>query len=306
MKNANIVLFLSTTLFVAGCVGPEVRFGKISQDISAAGRKHDNAAINRLSSSINAADLSHEHMSRYSDETVNLIYDALLNIALYQPDEERYAVRLESAFKEKVRRGKYSGDNIERMFNVFIMSGLFNKAIALRQEFSNQSLPEVPEIIAGAGLESEDWGVFKVLEQGKKVKLESLSKSGQKIIMVMRPGCEFAGMAADAIFADPELGPIFRSNGLILTRKFEPVDVEAIKRQFNYDAVYIARKSSGFPGFSFLGISPTFYFIKDAKILDEFSGWSNDDGGEYAKNKIHKGLSVIGIKTRNKIDASAQ
>ena len=298
MKNVNIVLFLLTTLFVAGCAGPEVRFGKIFQDISAAGRKHDNEAINRLSSLINAEDLSQKRMSRYSDEAVNVIYDALLNIALYQPDEERYAVRLESAFKEKVRRGKYSGDNIERMFNVFVMSGLFNKAIALRQEFPDQSLPEVPEIIAGAGLESADWWVFKVLEQGKKAKLESLPKGGQKIIMVMRPGCEFAGMAADAIFADPELGPVFRSNGLMLTRKFEPADVEAIKKQFNYDAVYIARKSSDFPGFSLLRISPTFYFTKDGKILDEFSGWSNDDGGEYAKNKIRKGLSAIGINQK--------
>ena len=300
MKNANIVLFLLTTLFVAGCAGPEVRFEKVFQDISAAGRKHDNNAINRLSSLINAEDLSQKRMSRYSDEAVNVIYDALLNIALYQPDEERYAVRLESAFKEKVRRGKYSGDNIERMFNVFVMSGLFNKAIALRQEFPDQSLPEVPEIIAGAGLESADWGVFKVLEQGKKAKLESLPKSGQKIIMVMRPGCEFAGMAADAIFADPGLGPVFRSNGFILTRKFEPVDVAAIKKQFNFDAVYIARKSSDFPGFSLLRISPTFYFTKDGKILEEFSGWSNDDGGEYAKNKIRKGLSAIGIKAAAK------
>jgi len=300
MKNMNFVLVIWTSLFLAGCASSEVRFARISQEVSAAGKKHDDAAIDRLASSIKAAELSQESMKKYSDEAVSALYDGLGKISFYLPDKENYTVMMERVFKEKVRRGEYTVDDVDDIFNAFVMSGLFNEAISLKQKFPGQSLPDVPEINAGDNLKSTEWVVYKVLEQGKRVDLQSLPKNGQRIIMVMRPGCEFAGMAADALFADPELGPIFRSNGLILTRKFEPADVAAIKKQFNFDAVYIARKSSDFPGFSLLRISPTFYFIKDAKILYEFSGWSNDDGGEYAKNKIRKGLTVIGIKTEVK------
>lgn len=254
------------------------------------------AAIKKLSASIKAEDLSPERLRGYSDKAITFMYDALLTIALYFPDEETYALRLESAFDERVRRGKYTGDEVERMFNAFTMSGLFSKAIAVRRRFPDNSLPEVPEIVTG-DVASADWGVYEVSKEGRKVELRSIPKSGQKLIMVMYPDCEFAEMAAKAIFSDPELGPIFRENGFMLTRKFEPVDVESIKKRYSFNSVYIARKSGDFPGISLMRISPTFYFMKDGRILDKFSGWSDEDGGVYAKNKIHEGLATIGIET---------
>lgn len=291
----NLVLALLAALFVMGCAGPEVRLAKISRDASAAGRKHDMDALNKLSASIKPEELSQERMRGYSEKAVNHMYDALLTLALYLPDEEAYALRLESAFKEKVRRGKYAGDDVERMFNVFTMSGLFSKAVSVKREFPDNSLPEVPEIISGDS-SSAGWWVYEVSTEGKKGVLRSLPKSGQRIITAMRPGCSFAEMAADAIFSDPELGPIFRVNGFMLTRKFEPVDVDLIKKRYNFNAVYIARKSGDFPGISLLRISPTFYFIKDGQIMDTFSGWSDEDGGTYAKKKIREGLAAIGLK----------
>ena len=62
--------------------------------------------------------------------------------------------------------------------------------------------------------------------------------------------------------------------------------------------MYIARKSSDFPGFSLLRISPGFYFVKDGWILAEFSGWDADEGGKWAKEKIRKGLAAMGIEAK--------
>jgi len=296
MENVNIALFLSASFFVIGCAGPQARFVKISREVSAAGRKHDEAAISKLSSSIKVEDLSPERIGKYSDEAINALYDALLKISFYLPDEEDCVLRMESVFSEKARRRKCGGDDVERMFDAFVMSGLFNKAGALRQRFPDKSLPEVPEIVGRDNSGSTGWHVYRISEHGKKAELQSLPENGQAIIMVMRPGCEFSEMAAEEIFADQELGPIFRAKGVMLTRKFDPAGVEAIKEYFNFDAVYIARRSSDFSGLSLLGISPTFYFIKEGKILDKFGGWSNEDGGAYAKKQIGKGLTAIGIK----------
>lgn len=61
-------------------------------------------------------------------------------------------------------------------------------------------------------------------------------------------------MAANGILVDKELRPVFRTNGFMLTRTFDPDGVKSAKESLNYNAVYIARKDSDFPGFSMLGI----------------------------------------------------
>ena len=298
MKNSNVIVCLMAVLLLAACAGPEARLKKVSPEVSAAGWKHDMVAVSKLSASIKPEDLSPERLRGYSDETLDAVHDALVKISFYLPDEEGCALRQEKAFEEKVRRGKASGDDAERMYNAFIMSGLFEKAAAVRLRLPGDSLPEVPAIISGADSVASGWRAYKISAEGKKAELVSLPNDGARVVMVMRPGCEFAEMAADAIFSDPELGPAFRANGFMLTRKFDAAGVEAVKKRSNFDAVYIARRSSDFPGFSLLRISPTFYFVKDGKILDEFSGWANDEGGKYAKEKIRNGLAAIGITTK--------
>ena len=85
MKNINIIMALSATLYLAGCAGPEIRLAKVSEEVSAAGRKHDMDAINNLSSSITAEDLSPTRMKKYSDKAVDSMFRALMKISLYLP-----------------------------------------------------------------------------------------------------------------------------------------------------------------------------------------------------------------------------
>lgn len=283
-------------LLLTGCAGSETRLKKVSPAVSAAGWKHDMGTVNKLSASIKEEDLSPERLRGYSDETLDAVHDALVKISFYLPDEQSGALRQEKVFEEKVRRGKAAGDDAERIYNAFLMSGLFEKAAAIRLRFPGDSLPEVPVMISGVDSVAAGWRAYELSAEGKKAELVSLPNGGPRVVMVMRPGCEFAEMAADAIFADPELGPAFRANGFMLTRKFDAAGVEAVKKRSGFDAVYIARRSSDFPGFSLLRISPTFYFVKDGKILDEFSGWDNDEGGKYAKEKIRTGLAAIGLR----------
>lgn len=295
MKNKNILLGLLAAVLLVGCAGTEARLKKISPKVSAAGRKHDMGTVGKLASSIKPGDLSSERLRGYSDETLNAVHDALVKISLYLPDEESYALKQKKTFDEKVRRGKADGEDIERMYSAFLMAGLFDEASGLRQAFPGSSLPEVPEVSTAAG-GAGGWLVYEVSSRGKKVELRSLPNNGPRIVMVMRPGCEFAEMAADGILSDPELGPVFRAKGFMLTRTFDPVGVEAAKKHSDFDAVYMARKSGDFPGFSLLRISPTFYFVNDGKILYEFSGWDNEEGGKYAKEKLREGLAALRLK----------
>ena len=62
MKIKNIILLVTAVLFTAGCAGIDARMGRISTEITDAGRRHDDAAINKLAASITPSDLSQDHL----------------------------------------------------------------------------------------------------------------------------------------------------------------------------------------------------------------------------------------------------
>lgn len=296
MKHLSAILFLLAVLMISGCFRHELRPLELSRSVSAAGRKRNMAQMQVLASSVKKGDLASARLRRCTNEGIDVLYDALWKLALYLPDEEGPALNAELVFREKIRRGRYSGEDVERLFKVFCMTGLFGKASELKREFQDRALPEVPEIIIGDLHKPAGWWVYELSEQGKKARLKMLPNDGQRIVVVVSPGCEFAENAVRMISSDPELGPVFREKGIILTRVFDPSGVEALKRQLSLDAVYIARKSADFPGLALLGISPHFYFLADGEIRSEFAGWSNEDQSEFARSKIYEGFSAIGVK----------
>ncbi|HCS48448.1 MAG TPA: hypothetical protein DIW61_09410 [Candidatus Aminicenantes bacterium] len=288
-----IVLFSLLCFF--GCVSPDVKFKSISEDVSASGRNRDMARIAKISDSIKPSQLSRERMGTYSDAAVEGLFEALWKISGYLPDNENYALKARSVFYEKLRRNKYSEENLDRVFTVLVNAGLFDEAMKFAEEFPSHPQPTLPQISVNGDPAATGWWIYRISGQGARATLERLPQKGAKIVMFMHPECKFATIAAKTLLADDTLGPIFRSSGFMLTRTFDSEGVKSAKESLNYDAVYIARKNTDFPGFSMLGISPTFYFVKDGGILYKSVGWSSDDAGEFSKEEFKKGLAAIGI-----------
>lgn len=297
MKNTTIIACVAASVFLAGCAGPETRLKKIAEAITSSEETHDIKTINDLSASIGSADLTPQSLSRYSDKTINTLYETLSKVSFYSPDEEMYVLRQEIVFDEKLRRGKYNTEDVEDMLSTFLESRLFDKAIILKRRFPEMTLPDIPaSIIAGNVPQSASWQAYGISEHGNKIELKVLPlATGPKIIMFASPGCGAAESAIKNILDDKELGPIFTASAVIITRKFDPVGVETVKEKFNFPAVYIAHKSSDFPGLQ-LHPSPHFYFLKEGKALYEFKSWSSENNGEYSKKKVKKGLMAIGAQ----------
>jgi hypothetical protein len=218
MKTKNIILLLTVAFFAAGCADMSARIAKTSAEASSAGRKHDEVAINKLAASITSSDLSQDHLRSYSSNTITTLFATLRTISFYSPDNEGYASRLGIVFKEKVRRKDYTDEDVSQVFKAYLMAGLFEEAAVLEKEFSDKSLPNIPQIIPSGNSPSAGWSAYKISDNGAKAESVSLTKDAPRVIMVMRPTCEFAVMAAKAIFADKDLGPVFRANGFMLTR----------------------------------------------------------------------------------------
>lgn len=289
------IIFTFLALSFLGCASTDLKFKQLSVDVSTAGRSRDMLRIAKLSGSIKPSHLSPQHMATYSDTAVEGLFEALWKISGYLPDNENHALKVRAVFYEKLRRNMYTEENLDRVFTILVNAGLFTKATEFAKEFPSHPQPELPQISVNGNPASLGWWIYQLSGQGERATLERLPKEGAKVVMFMRPGCKFATMASETILADDTLGPIFRSNGFMLTRTFDPDGVKSTKESLKYNAVYIARKDADFPGFSMLGISPTFYFVKDGKVISKSVGWSSDDYGKFSKEEFRKGLAAIGI-----------
>lgn len=299
MQNKIAIYIVGVAIFIAGCAGPDARITKFAEAVTTSEEARDIPTINKLSDSIASADLTPAALSRYSDSTLNTLYETLSKVSFYSPDVEYYVLRQELVFNEKLRRGKYNNEDLEDMNSTFLESRLFTKASDLKHRFPQVALSAIPvDSVSEISSSSSGWRAYNVSEHGNKVELTLLPLGdGPRIIMFASPGCGAAESAIKNILNDTELGPIFIANGIIVTRKYDPAGVESIKEKFNFPYVYIAHKSSDFPGLQ-LQPSPHLYFLKDGRSLYEFKSWSSENNGEYSKKKVRKGLAAIGITTK--------
>lgn len=301
MKIKTLASIALAAVLFAGCAAAGRKFNKIFEAVSAAGSKRDFAALARLSGSITDADLAPDRLRGYSAGSLKTLYKTLSYVVFYLPDEENHVLRQEAVFNEKVRRGTSEAEDVEHIFSAFYLARMFDKAAEIKSRFPVIVLADIPEIAAPGNTPSGNWLVYDVSDGGKKAELKALPLAeGSKVVMAMSPGCGVLESAAKAIFADPELGPIFRSSGIMLTRRSEPAGVEEVKKTYDFPEVYLVHKSRDFPGLDFM-FSPRFYFLKDGKVMSDFRGWSSDDV-RYSMGKLRKGLLSIGIKTGAKAE----
>lgn len=296
MNKITLYFLMLVSAFSFGCAGSRARLARIADGIHSAEQKHDITTINNLAATISAADLAPKRLAGYSDEELRFLYSALRKTAFYSPDDEEYVARQEMVFNEKVRRGKAEEEDVERMVSAFLSARMFERARSLKSKYPKIELPDIPEIIiTGNAPQSTLWQAYAVSNEGKTIELKALPLSlGPKIVVVMSPGCGAMESAMKSVLSDLELAPFFRANGVMITRRSDFAATEAVGKQFNFQEIYVVRKSGDFPGL-WLQFSPYFYFLKDGKILYELRGWSDDNNSAHPKKEIRKGLMTIGL-----------
>lgn len=289
-----ITLIIPILVILTGCASPAARFCKTSQAITAAEDADDIPKIATLANTVKDSDLEPSSLSSYSDETLNTLYSNLDKIAFYMPDNEQYPLRMEKAFDEKVRRGKYGQEDIENMFTAFHEARLFGKAAEVRLRFSTAGLTELPAIESGNIPANTPWQVYDISTDGKTLTLKALPlNTGAHIITVSAVGCSNQENAIKDISDDAELGSLFYSNAVFVTRRFDPDGMLQLRQAVKPAPTYIMHKSADFPGV-WAETSPGFYFIKNGKVVYEFWGWNHDNPAAALK-LIRDGMKTIGL-----------
>ena len=287
---------LALLLLAAGCAGSRVTALKTADAVTKESAKdaYDAPTISRLASAFSMDDFSDKRLKLYSDVELNRLYAALSAATFYFPEHADQVAMQENVFKEKSARNTCGKSDVRDMYKTYLGARMFDKASAIRKQFPDIKLYSMPEKIISDPLPSVTaWRVYNVPDEGKTIELTaSQLGKGPKIAMLILPGCEVSETAMKSILDDPELGPVFRRQGTVLTNRVNAETVALWKSHFGFPEVYLTYKASDFPGFDF-DSSPTFYFLVDGKIKYSFTGWNNKSDPNHGKTEMLKGLAAI-------------
>ncbi|MEI7480782.1 MAG: hypothetical protein WCK75_00385 [Elusimicrobiota bacterium] len=286
-------IFCAATL--VGCSRSEIRTVKIADEVykEVSQRGFGTRKAGFLPGNLQGEYFSEKRLKKYSLKTLNLLYNVSESLTFYFPENQNYIEWEQNTFNEKARRNDFTDHNISDMHWAYINTRMFDRAAEIRERFPAANYPAVPEVIAiDTETATARWPVYDVFEEGKKIELKELHlEAGPKVIVSISAGCPIAERAMKAILADPELAPVFKKNGVLLTVKFDVMGVLRWREQFNFRNIYIAYKASRLPEFNFT-ISPYFYFMRNGKVLSSIDGW-----GEKWRQEILNGFEAISIST---------
>lgn len=296
-KNNHLCRWLLLVVFTTACAGPQTKTLRLADGIMQSKADPDLAEVHALSAGFTQESFSAAVLKKYPDAGIDHLYDALFRVSFFFPEHDKSIDFQEKVLEEKLRRGKRVGFDIERMHKAYIGARKFKNAEALRTRFPDVKFPYVPSEILDNTSGGTAWRVYDFDATAEKAMLKALpSGTGPKVIMTMFPGCSAAETALEEILADPELSPLFRKYGMLLTLRFDTKSMMLWRDHFNFPEAYIAYKASDFPILDF-DSSPNFYFLEDGKIKHILPGWSNPKIPGYGKTEMLKNMAAISIST---------
>lgn len=293
IKKLNSYLSLGLLLIVSGCATSQLRILNIADQLNAEASKpeYDLSIVTVLAGGLKKEDFSDRTLKRYSDAELVRFYAALANATFLIPEDENLVTIQENIFREKSARSTPPKSDIEDMYSAYLEARLFDKAAALKKQYPGTKFYSMPEkIISNNASGAIAWRIYTVSDEGKTIQLTALSlEQGPKVVMLMLPGCGVAEEAMKQILADSGLEPVFRQYGAVMTKRMNAESVSLWKSHFSFPEVYLAYKTSDFPGFDF-SASPNIYFLSGGKVISHITGWSKD-----WRQKMAKGFESISV-----------
>ncbi|MEL4890774.1 hypothetical protein PQU63_04230 [Xanthomonas protegens] len=101
--------------------------------------------------------------------------------------------------------------------------------------------------------------------------------------LLVTAGCHFAADAAAAIAADPELGPVFRRHALWLSLPPGSENLDALRawnRTHPQTPLHPLYDVEEWPLLPREWRMPTFFLVRDGKVVAQVQGWPADDGAQ--------------------------
>ena len=216
------------------------------------------------------------------------------NVAFYS-ESGAVVSDMERLFPEISNRRLATPERVESLYNDCMLTHRFNEATVLAKKYPQAQLSVPPPIHSSVHFAKAE-RVFSIANGTGSMRIEKPSwKKGPRIIMLSSPSCHPSNRAIADMESDPSLKSLFESHALLIASphavKTLPEIVAWNKKHLSLRN-HVAYSSADWPQFKRWG-TPTFYFIKDGKILSSFSGWK--DPVAVSKAALVRGMERIGL-----------
>lgn len=238
-------------------------------------------------------EISPDRLKTYSTETLKLLLESLNTLSFYSRGAQPHLSRQELVFGELLRRQSTTSNDVQDVFQRYLAARLFEKAKVFKERFPNAALWDVPTIIESNNLAGKSHRAFDISRDSRTATVMYLPvETGPKIVIVAINSCPVTAEALKYIESDKALLQTLQAHGMILTIRFEPGGVAYRNSTTTAARTYVAYSEADWPDIDF-SRSPTFYFLKDGKIMHRFVGWGS---AEKFVQDFNQGLEQIGLR----------
>jgi hypothetical protein len=214
-----------------------------------------------------------------SDADLKLLYRAATRANFYGADSDA-ATAMAATIEELDARAIATSAELQDSRDALLAARQFDAAHRFETAHATAGLAPLPDfhgISADFGGNPSLWH----LEPGANVLARYPVDTGPLQVMVLA-GCHFAADAARDIVADPLLGPLFRTHAHWLSLPPGQEDLQALRdwnREHPQAPLEMLYDRSEWPMFT-RWTMPTFYVVRDGKVLGSMAGWSSSSRAE--------------------------
>ncbi|MGH8157582.1 MAG: hypothetical protein ACREPQ_05645 [Rhodanobacter sp.] len=221
-----------------------------------------------------AGEQSRNKLEAMSDSDLKLLYRAATT-ASFESHDATFLPDMTLDLDELQRRGLATDNDVVQLHSMQVAARQFAAADALAIEYPSSRLQVLPVLQDLVPPHHDGPSVLTVNTDGRHMTRNAFDLRAQVQIVVVA-GCHFAADAARYIEADATLDRIFKQHALWLGSQAENVDdVLHWNREHTSQPMNIAWRDSDWPALGSWAM-PTFYIFEHGKLVNQFSGWSNE------------------------------
>lgn len=219
-----------------------------------------------------------------------------LDIVNFHLSDEQYVVAMKMVFDELVQRNSTKPMDYRLYYTALVAARQFDQARQFAQNHPNISLQSLPKIKFDTDLKLDQPTILK-LNPDMTMSVQNFNLDlSEQVIIVASTGCGVSLRARDAIFKNKRIKGLLKPYTTWLEPQTGFLSAESIQewsKDIDHQAeLVVVYDQSKFPQ---LGdwTMPTFYFLKNGKVVYKFSGWSEQ--GKW--QELQQGLEKINLSS---------
>ncbi len=222
------------------------------------------------------------------------LYRRAAALMAFYTNDPAYASRLQAYVNALAQRGSASTRSYEQLYRSFVGTREFERARALLETHPQLAVEPLGPITENVPATTTAPTVLAFVDKPRHIVHQPAALTlDQQILIVASPLCHFTQNVVRDLVRHPGLWRTLTANALWLAPQDGRLHASAFRswnKAIPRAGMVLAYKASQWPMIDYWG-TPTFYFIRHGKVVDQVVGWPEEGHLE----EIVRGMHAIGL-----------